>query len=364
VNGPAFSGLDLRSASTDDLNGLRDRVVSEALEHAGRADMPAAISALWRLEPTTIDDKTLEATDLLLPKIAGGRTVVAAFDPTRLPAPDEVVILYGNYPHTFANVVVNNPIKRHVADFWKFAHDRVEYDRRWDGVDRILVINANRRADRWDSTLRELASARAPFQRIDRVPASEPINRAKSRTARLLRRIRRTGASDRLNGAPGEVAGTLACLQSHIRALRSSRNGEPGTVLILEDDFSFTSDLDVHLTDLQTFLQRGYDYWICLIATSKYGPVIPVDDLIAQSFQECTNAAGYLVSPEGRAQLIPLYERAAQRLAETGDVIANAPDRCWAELQPSGKFLVFRRKFGFQGASFSDILGSISRYLD
>jgi GR25 family glycosyltransferase involved in LPS biosynthesis len=355
---------DLRSASTDDLNAWRDRIVAEALEHASRSETPAVVSALQKLELATIDDKTLELTDRLLPQIAADRTVVASFDPTREPGPDEVVIIYGNYPHTFANVVVNNPIKRHVVDFWNFHHDHVDYDARWDGIDRILVINADGRADRWDSTLRELASANAPFHRLERVSASEPDPAPlKGRIVDFLKWKMRAGPSYRTRTA-NRVASGLACLQSHTRALRASRDAGLGTVLVLEDDFAFTSDLEDHLTDLQAFLQRGYDYWICLIATSKYGAVIPVDDLVSRSFQECTNTGGYLITPEGREQLIPVYEQAAERMVETGDTGPNAVDRCWTVLQPSGKFLVFRRKFGFQRASYSDIYRTISRYLD
>ena len=82
-----------------------------------------------------------------------------------------VVIIYGNYPHIFGNVVVNNPIKRHVADFWSFHHDIVEYDERWNGIGRIFVVNVDARRDRYDGVLRELASARAPFHLITRVSA-------------------------------------------------------------------------------------------------------------------------------------------------------------------------------------------------
>ncbi len=61
---------------------------------------------------------------------------------------------------------------------------------------------------------------------------------------------------------------------------------------------------------------------------------------------------------------MPVFENAAERLVESLDTLSYAADRCWAVLQPSGKFLVFRRKIGFQAASFSDIYRSISRYLD
>jgi GR25 family glycosyltransferase involved in LPS biosynthesis len=134
--------------------------------------------------------------------------------------------------------------------------------------------------------------------------------------------------------------------------------------LILEDDFSFTSDLEEHLTDLRMFLARNYDYWICLIATSKFGAIEPIDDLMARCHQPCTNTAGYLVSPSGRQQLIPIFARAAARLRDTKDVESYAVDRCWSLLQASGKFLVFRRKFGFQASSFSNLEARILRNLD
>jgi len=332
---------DLRSASSDELRAWRDRIVGEALSYAENDDLEATASSLRKLESATIDDQTLDPTDRLLPRLARGRRIVASLDPSRVPESDEVVIIYGNYPHVFSNVVVNNPIKRHVADFGRFQHDRVEHDARWDGVDRVLVINADGRKDRWDSVLRELATAGAPLDRVTRVSAIEPPRRKTD-----------------------EAAGTLACLRSHTEALRIASGAGLGTVMVLEDDFCFTSDIDRHLSDLSAFLERGYDYFVCLIATSKYGAVVPIDDLVSQSFQECTNAGGYLISAQGRAQLIPIFEDADKKLKRTGDTLAYAADRCWASLQPSGKFLVFRRKFGFQGASFSDIEHSVARYLD
>lgn len=332
---------DLRSASSDELRAWRDRIVGEALLHAGNDDLEAAASSLRKLESATIDDQTLDATDLLLPRLARGRQIVASLDPSRVPGPDEVVIIYGNYPHVFCNVVVNNPIKRHVADFGRFQHDRVESDARWDGVDRILVINVDGRKDRWDSVLRELTTAGAPLDRVTRVSAIEPPGKKNDQAARQL-----------------------ACLRSHTKALRIASDAGLGTVMVLEDDFCFTSDIGRHLSDLSAFLERGYDYFVCLIATSKYGAVLPVDDVVSQSFQECTNTGGYLISAPGRAQVIPIFEDADKKLKRTGDTLTYAVDRYWASLQPSGKFLVFRRKFGFQGANFSDIEQSVARYLD
>jgi GR25 family glycosyltransferase involved in LPS biosynthesis len=236
---------------------------------------------------------------------------------------------------------VNNPIKRHAADFWTFRHDRVESAPEWKGVGQIFIINVDWRRDRYDSVLRELATAKAPFDRVTRVPACQTDP-----------------------GDTSQAGGQMACLRSHIETLRRAQAQRFDHVLVLEDDFCFTSDVGRHLTDLRTFFEREYDYWICLTATSKYGAVMPKDDLLSFSFQPCTNTGGYLVSREGLDHVLPVFEEALERLRATGDCIANAVDRCWAVLQPSGKFLVFRRKFGFQASSFSDIERSISRYLD
>jgi hypothetical protein len=332
-----------RAATTEEVLARRDRILEDVSSHMAGSRLDAAIAALRQLAEVTIDDTTLRLTDPLLKEIAGPRRIIASFDPSRQPGPDEVVIVYGNYPHMFGNVVVNNPIRRHVADFWRFAHDEVEFDARWHGLGRIFVINVDDRRDRHDAVLRELASARAPFHLVTRVSA-QPID------------TRDPG------GPPGQ--GQSACLRSHIETLRMARAVNADHVLVLEDDFCFTSDLDAHLSDLQAFIARHYDYWICLVATSKYGSIKAKDDLVAMSFQACTNTGGYLVSRAGIDQVLPLFEGALSRMRATGDFVANAVDRCWAVLQASGKFLVFRRKFGFQAASFSDIERSISRYLD
>ncbi|MEO5826133.1 MAG: hypothetical protein ABIR59_09625 [Gemmatimonadales bacterium] len=326
-------------ASTSDVVALRDRIVGEATECMAAGDVQQAITVLRRLETATIDIDTLDRTDSLLTAIAGTRTVVASCDPTRVPGPDEVVVIYGNYPHAYANVVTNNPIKRHVADFRRFRHDRVESDPRWDGVDQVFVINLDDRPDRLDAVLRELAAARAPLDRITRVPACRALGK-------------------------GQADGQIACLSSHIDALGRARSLGHRHVMILEDDFCFTSDLEAHLGDMERFLQRNYDYWICLIATSKYGETLPIDDLVAASFQACTNTGGYLVSAAGIDELLPVYERALAQLNATGDCITNAVDRCWSVLQPSGKFIVFLHKFGFQVSSYSNIEHNVSRYLD
>ena len=334
--------IDTRAAPSPDPELVRDQLISNAASRLN-SEPSSAIELLRSLSSLPIDETTLQATDpFFRPWIVDGRKVVGTFDPDRRPSEGEIIVIYGNYPHMFENVVVNNPMKRHVSMFWQLEHDTIEYDGRWDPISQIYIINADRRIDRYDSILRELAMAKAPFNRVSRMPAFIPAEPA----------------------WPLPILGAIGCLHSHLDVLRHAWETGFEHVMVLEDDFCFTSDREMHLQDLRTFFERRYSYLVCLLATSKYGRTVQRDDLISLSFQTCTNTTAYLVSRDGMHSLIPVYEAALDSLKATGDVIRYAADRCWSALQPSQRFFVFRRKFGFQAAGFSDIEGTITRYLD
>ncbi len=320
---------------------LRDRLLAEATGRFARDRFDEGVAALSKLCFATIDERTLAASDRFLRTIAGDRKIVATTDVDRVPAGDEVVIVYGYFPHSFDNVVVNNPIRRHVGGFGDLPYDVVEADPRWSGIAAIVVINADDRVDRYDAVMRELAMAGAPLDRV----------------------LRQSAVFESNAGDPF-VDGSVGCLKSHLAALHivGPRAGEH--VLILEDDFCFTSDLETHLNDLSSFVERRYDYVVCLLATSKNGRIEPRDDLVSDSRQPCTNSAAYLVSGDQIDRLVAVQAQALEQLIATRDPDRFATDRYWSVLQPEGRFLVFRRKMGFQVASFSDIERRFSRYLD
>ena len=319
---------------------MRDEIIAEAKSLINNSDIKSIINCLKKLKQLTIDLDTLNNTDFLLYTIAKNHRIIASFDVSRKPDNDEIILIYGNYPRIYENLVIHNPIKRHYSDFWTFQHDRIESDPRWQGVDQIYIINEGKRIDRYDLVLRELATARAPFERVVRTEA------AKSDV-----------------GMTTQVRGLLGCLQSHIDVLKRALAAGYENIMVLEDDFCFTSDIEQHLNDLYEFNLRKYDYYVCLISTSKYGAIVEKDDLVSYSYQRVTNTGAYLISRAGMEKLLPVFENALINLAATGK-LAFAPDISWRVLQPSGKFFVFRRKMGFQVASFSDIEKEIVRYLD
>jgi GR25 family glycosyltransferase involved in LPS biosynthesis len=338
---PPLSTLDDEELRRLDPLKLRDRLLAEAADCFAGERVEEGVAALRRLSLATVDERTLAGSDPFLRAIAGDRTIIATTDLARRPAENEVVVVYGNFPHSFDNVVVNNPVRRHVLDFGELPFDVVESDPRWSEVARIVVINADDRLDRFDAVMRELATARAPLDRV----------------------VRQPGVFERVMDDP-LLDGAIGCLKGHLAALRLAAPRPGEHALVLEDDFCFTSDIDTHLTDLSSFVERGYDYAVCLLATSKYGRIEQRDDLVSESRQPCTNAAGYLVSGDHYNRLVAVQEEALARLVATRDPNRYAADRYWSVLQAEGRFLVFRRKMGFQAASFSDIERRVARYLD
>jgi hypothetical protein len=332
---------DPKIENIDDPLLLRDILVGVADSLANQGQIDTLRRCLARLEFASIDENTLAWTDKFIPMMREQKKTVFTTDPARTPKPDEFVILYGNYPYLFDNIVINNPMKRNFLDFWTFQHDVFESEPCWEKVEQIYVLNLDARVDRWANVLRELGRMGAPFQRITRVSAIQ----------------------DQSTDDPA-LNGHFGCLRSHISMMEDAISKDFDQVLILEDDFCFTEDINTHKTDLQEFLNRSYDYFICLVATSKYGRIVARDDLVSTSLQPCTNTAGYLVSRPGMAQVREVMKEGLQRLIETRESEIYAADRYWAKLQPTGKFLTFRRKLGFQTPSFSTIEQEISCLFD
>jgi hypothetical protein len=88
-----------------------------------------------------------------------------------------------------------------------------------------------------------------------------------------------------------------------------------------------------------------------------------MDDLVSITRQRCTNTGAYLASSAGIAKLIECFSHARERLVATGNCQRFAVDRCWVGLQGE-RFLVFKRRLGFQLPSFSNIEGAMTAYLD
>ena len=196
------------------------------------------------------------------------------------------------------------------------------------------------RPDRFYSTLRELARVNFPLDRVVRHPGHVPPP---------------TGGR--------ALDGAIGCLTSHLQVVSRARAEDHRHVLVLEDDFGFLDDIGRVRDDVAQFFARGYAYDVCLLATSKHGRIDPMDDLVSLTRQPCTNTAGHFVSRDGLGRLQACFAESLEGLKATGDIVKHAVDRCWRPLQGE-RFLVFKRRLGFQLPGFSDIEGEIVGYFD
>lgn len=310
---------------------------------------------LKQLEGRAVDETLLKETDHLVGFFHPGLKKVACTNIDRAAAPDELVFIFGNYPPSFGGLIINNPIRRNVLDFKHFEFDSIESNQCWDQVSRIFIINRDDRPDRFYSCLRELARMEAPFQRITRFSACvDPFSQ--TRLGRLALKYIPKVRNKRLHA-------TIGCLRSHLTIIQTAQEQGLDNVLVLEDDFCFTDDIQNHQDSLRQFFDRRYAFDICLLSTSKHGLIVPNDDLTSFVRQPVTSTSGYFVSREGMPKLAACFSEALRALVKSGDTERFAADRCWTELQ-GDRFLVFKDRLGFQSPSYSDIEGGIAAYFD
>lgn len=264
----------------------------------------------------------------LFPRL--GKRIVASFDPARVPGPDEVVIVYGNYPDTFEALPCSNKLRRHVSLFFEVAHDVVEYHPSWDAVDYIYVLGLRERDDRWYETLATLASVRAPLHRVHRYIAER-------------------------DSRPAYVGAT----QNHVDVIEHFCQSGRATCLVLEDDFVFV-DADTVWSSL-TAVRAGYDYNICFLSLSRTGPREAHDALLGKTTQACTTSSGYLLRRETARAVLDTARAGLAHMVATGDQVTGCIDRYWSRLPG---LYYFRRKLGFQRPGYSNIRGTVTAHLD
>lgn len=306
--------------------------------HTNNKEIVDSILSLY--EQHTITEEIIYNTDHSVNLQRDTKTIIASFDQHRFPLDNEIVIIYGDYPLVFENLICNNPVRRHFKFFDSINHDIIETDPAWDSIDQIYIINPISRQDRWLDTMRELVKMRAPIHKVKR-----PIVNKVEEVSEVMYEI---GVS-------------------HIDAIVDARNNGYRNILVLEDDICFTSSTERNLNDLRTFFERNYDYQVCFLATSRFytNQLFEHDDLLIRTEQVCTTTAAYIVSSNYYDDVIHIMSQGNQLLKETNDSNHFCIDRYWRRLAVQDrKFFVFKNKMGFQKPSFSNTKKTFSFYLD
>lgn len=274
-----------------------------------------------------------------------GYTIIGTTNPKRLPDIDkkEIVICYGSYGHDTNNLLVSfhQPIYRHALYYTKVNHNSFEYDSSWEEIEQIYILNLVERVDRYAEILCELSHMNAPLHRIHHVKGEK----------------KEFTDSKILNSY-------LGATESHLIAAKHMKEKGYKNGLVMEDDFTFNFNYDEHKENLKQFFNKGYHYDVCLISYSKYHNILPFDDLLSLSFQECTTTSGYLLSLSTVDKVIDCFQEGFDKMLETRDYNTYVCDRYWAKLQKDRGFFLFNKKMGYQRLTYSDIQKRVNYNFD
>lgn len=253
------------------------------------------------------------------------------------------VVIIGDYPFGVWNLPcrVTKPLRFPVIFYNLIQGPQVswEYERCWEPIKKIYVLNLEERFDRWTSTLSELARLGAPLTRIFHYKA------------------KKADPATKLEIYWGATKNHVDCVRDFVES------GED-YCLVLEDDIQFCSDVELCREELTRFFERDYDFDICMISYSKIGPVEPGDDCIMISKQPCTTSSGYILRKETGGKILHVLEEGLNKMRETGDYITFCCDRYWSKIQGQRKFFLLRNKIAYQRIVYSNITGCNNLFLD
>jgi hypothetical protein len=295
-----------------------------------------AMKILAQFRKALINEEIIRATSSTFELLRTKMKIIASFDPERVPAPNEIIIQYGEYPHTVSCLPVygSQIVYRHPIYFNLVQHDIVEYDESFEKIDKIYILNLIDRPDRLWLLLVELCKIRAPLHRICYYGAKKEPHIG----------VYASATKNHLDVVDDFIQSTTC-----------------ENALIIEDDITFVSDITRIWKQLKLLFERSYSYDICFLAYSKYGEIVDVDDLVSQSKQYCTTSSCYLIQRNTVEAVRDCLKVGYEEMKNGGNPNIYYCDRYWTKLNT---LLVLRDKIAYQRISFSNITSAINYNFD
>ncbi len=181
----------------------------------------------------------------------------------------------------------------------------------------VVVINLERRGDRWESFERAAETAAGPGF-VGRIRRSTAVD---GRQLELTDEIERRFAGNNF----GLRRGIVACALSHLSVWESIANGDDQACLILEDDARLSDDFERRLRGVSSDLhQRHPDFDLALLGYSSWeaetlqvaGATPPASGVRPMRWERYLGGSyAYLLSQRGAQRLLSLVERDGVRNA-------------------------------------------------
>jgi len=186
----------------------------------------------------------------------------------------------------------------------------------WQHIEKVLVINLDRRTDRWDQMQQTLRQLGVPEEKIVRIRAIEDENSVLGRT------------------------------HSHLQALIQAQQQGWRNALVLEDDALLLTQAK-HITALNRLLTSlEHLPWEVVLLGARVRNGKPLKSLPGMIHAaDCEKVCAYLVNASSYSALIGQMQSDPASLLESR----------WRTLQAHGKWLAFYPSISYQRAGFSDI---------
>ena len=196
-----------------------------------------------------------------------------------------------------------------------------------DKIDKFYYINLEHRKDRKVHIERELRKIDPEMKKIQRINAVK------------------------------DKHGGLGCTKSHIKTLEDAISNNYETIIIFEDDFTFSPGIKHKVFDkmVDKIFSLDPDFKICSL-TAFYG----------ESYTKVTNniskvlsigsTAGYMVSSKAYTELLRIYHKSIDMFNKGHVYPSWAIDGLWNEMAGEhNKFYIFTPYLGYQKENYSDI---------
>jgi len=153
--------------------------------------------------------------------------------------------------------------------------------------------------------------------------------------------------------------GGVGCMKSHLEVLKLAKQRGYNSVLILEDDFTFSVDRQTFWKELKTFEDKKIDYDVVMLGCNLMKAYV-FDDQLYKIIEAQTTSA-YIVHSRMYDKLIEIFTKNIPILEKTRAHDAHC-DQCWKVFQPEGRWFTFRNRIGIQRLSYSDIENRVVSY--
>lgn len=215
---------------------------------------------------------------------------------------------------------------------------------------KVFFINLRERQDRRSAIEKQLAMAALDGERIEAVAIREQVG---------------------VDACWGNkyCAGQVGCQISHMRALKHAMLDQLPSVIIFEDDFSWSSHVDIwRIHDILTGVQCAVPDWDVIAISLNILQSTPVpgkrsvrvsstNESVIVRIIEAQATHGYMV----KGSYIANIYRAFKDCDILGQPL-TAIDTCWKPLQQTGKWYGLSPQLGYQAPGFSDIEGKRVHY--